>query len=471
MKKTTRLISVLLAAILLFTSCAAQDTGTTAAASDAETAAAGQSTDAGTSPAETAAAETSPAETAAAGTSAPAGQTTDAQTSEPASQGALAEAQPAPADAFLPFAFDDVAELPDLADHGSEADAAEADRIDRAMRAYTAPDDCPLVNEAPLFWYYSKLDRELQKIYDALLMAAEDPSGENFVSCFTDVFPGGRDFINSVNIAFYSMLYDHPELFWLYQSQSVRWKYCTAKTGGYAVYFYVDEYPTFREDVTAFNDAVEAFLAEIDTKGSQKLIAKRVHNRLIRLVDYDYDLAERNTRDDLGHTAYGALVANSAGQANHAVCDGYSLAYNYLLQQLGIPAVLMIGWAGDDETDTGCHAWSVIRCGKTWYEVDTTWDDFGNIILRMTQENNRWLDYWKEIYSDREVRDMREHYLFALSTNDIRSYRAPKDGSTYLTKDKKWIFTVLSDSVHIRDSELHSGTTRSAIIALAPTAK
>ena len=467
MSKKTRIFSLALAFMMLLSGCGTgntqEKTTQESLIQTTESAAADPSNAAGTS--EVAASNAA----AVSDTAAEAAGTETAGTTEAARPQTEAALEVALEEDFFSMGLDDVAELPGLDDHGIEAKPREIDRINRAMRAYTRPENCPLVNNAPYFYYYEQLSRSQKVLYDILMMAAEDPSGSNYVAYLTAEHPGSPEFKKDVNVVFYSMLYDHPELFWLYTSQKIYWKYSKEESySNYVAYFYVEEYPDFEEDVYAFNDAAEAFLSDISTEGSQLEVARRIHDKLIRTVDYDYDLFEKNTYKDLGHTAYGALVANSSGEKNHAVCDGYSHAFNYLLQMCGIPSVLMIGYAGSTPESAGCHAWSIISCGGQWLEVDSTWDDFGNNLIRGAREKSKWLDYWKEIFQDEKACSLREHYLFGLSTEAMNHYKAPVE--KYRSKDGKYSFTLLRDSVHIRDCDLHPDTIRGIVTALAPVA-
>ena len=64
------------------------------------------------------------------------------------------------------------------------------------------------------------------------------------------------------------------------------------------------------------------------------------------------------------HTMYGAFVNK------YAVCDGYSKAYQYLLNKVGIDSHIATG-AGNG----GSHAWNLVKLGDKWYYTDVTWDD------------------------------------------------------------------------------------------------
>lgn len=64
-------------------------------------------------------------------------------------------------------------------------------------------------------------------------------------------------------------------------------------------------------------------------------------------------------------TAYGAIVVGLAQ------CEGYAKGFNYLMNKLGIPCILITGY----REDGGTHAWNQVYLSDGWYNVDLTWDD------------------------------------------------------------------------------------------------
>ena len=103
------------------------------------------------------------------------------------------------------------------------------------------------------------------------------------------------------------------------------------QNGFYFVYIMMSEpFAKFATQMTQFNQAVDSFLADIDTGISEYDTIRQVHDKLLDLVNYNDPVAETEhigPGQDLAHTAYGALVADSAGNPNYAVCDGYTLAF------------------------------------------------------------------------------------------------------------------------------------------------
>lgn len=53
-----------------------------------------------------------------------------------------------------------------------------------------------------------------------------------------------------------------------------------------------------------------------------------------------------------------------------ALCEGYSKAFAYLCQSVGVPCICIVG-AGNGEN----HMWNMARIDGKWYHVDVTWDD------------------------------------------------------------------------------------------------
>ena len=78
---------------------------------------------------------------------------------------------------------------------------------------------------------------------------------------------------------------------------------------------------------------------------------------------YDWNVANGEDAPSYNvYTAYGALMGGNA------VCQGYALAYNLLLNKVGMETEYVT-------SSTINHGWSLVKIGDTWYHVDVTWDD------------------------------------------------------------------------------------------------
>lgn len=113
---------------------------------------------------------------------------------------------------------------------------------------------------------------------------------------------------------------------------------------------------------TEFDAAVSACLKEASFGKNDYEREKIIHDYLAKQTTYQ---SGKNA-----HNAYGALVEKKA------VCDGYSRAFQWILYQAGIPALIAEG-ASINPASGGeqPHAWNVVKIGGEYYHVDLTWDD------------------------------------------------------------------------------------------------
>ncbi len=81
-----------------------------------------------------------------------------------------------------------------------------------------------------------------------------------------------------------------------------------------------------------------------------------IHDRLALICEYDFGNTEHK------YTCYGAMVEGTA------VCQGYTEAYDYLLEEVGIESYTC-------SSDALNHIWNIIYIDDVPYHVDVTWDD------------------------------------------------------------------------------------------------
>lgn len=357
-----------------------------------------------------------------------------------------------------------------------QLDEAETEEVDRAIRAYTpSQEKSLLVNNAKHFYYREKMTGDAAIIYDALLQLLGDPTND---SAYWSVELGKNanedEFVNDLMLARIAIQYDHPEFFWAYNDLEVGVEAMklTASTPRYVVT--LDKpYKRYEKEMTAFNKAVDDFMADIDTSVKDFEVARQIHDKLIDLVSYDFDVADRQVMD-LAHTAYGALVENGSGTKNCAVCDGYSSAFVYLLQQAGINAAVILGEAGETKADMGGHAWAVVELDGEWYEVDATWDDQKEEWLSALDEakkmdpGNAAIPLFEEALTDESYLGTMQHFMYNLTTEQISSYE-PVPSLAYVCSDGS-VLQLLDKSVHVRDNDIADALT-GPLMDLAPVAK
>lgn len=107
-------------------------------------------------------------------------------------------------------------------------------------------------------------------------------------------------------------------------------------------------------EIQVYEKAVQQALRCVNDSmtDEEKLLA--LHDYLAQRISYDYTYTK--------HNAYNAFVERSS------VCQGYTLAYEELLNRLGIAN----SCATSDEMN---HIWNMVQLGENWYHVDITWDD------------------------------------------------------------------------------------------------
>ncbi len=355
--------------------------------------------------------------------------------------------------------------------------SSDTENLNKKMAEYMQDGQTLLRNKNTEFYYYVNLDPVAKEIYDVMYQVAQDPVNEgNIGLMMTDMDPQTSEFYYEFNMAYRALCFDHPELFWLYSGEEAQMEYASEavmQNGFYFVYIMMSEpFAKFATQMTQFNQAVDSFLADIDTGISEYDTIRQVHDKLLDLVNYNDPVAETEhigPGQDLAHTAYGALVADSAGNPNYAVCDGYTLAFEYLLQQCGIETVFIGGKAGATEEDAGGHAWNIVKMDGTWYEVDTTWDDSESMVDNLDPESADYY-YVTEALANEEYREKIDHYLFLVSTEHIRNFVSSEEYD-YLTNDQEYVYRLVQDSVHIRLEDDGTDTScDNAIISLAPIA-
>lgn len=203
--------------------------------------------------------------------------------------------------------------------------------------------------DAVRYPYYAMLDNRGKSIYRQIYANAKE-----VYPVFMPVEQVTLDQLRNIFSAVYN---DHPELFWLETAYS-----CKYRRDGSCVEIELQ----FNRTVQNLDDARAVFegnasqiVSEAQNLSNDYEKEKFVHDELIEKVSY-------NLGAEMNQSAYSALVN---GQT---VCAGYARAYQYLLQQLGIPCYYCTGYAGER------HAWNIVALDDGYYNVDATWDDSGN---------------------------------------------------------------------------------------------
>jgi len=194
--------------------------------------------------------------------------------------------------------------------------------------------------------YYAMLNSDMQQLYCQIYANAQQ-----LAASFSPVVSVKVDQLKNVFEAVYN---DHPQLFWLETGYSC--KYLQDGSCVEIILKYNRTADNLSDAKQEFESYARGILSGAWALGSDAEMEQYVHDILMQMVEYDL-------RAPMNQSAYSALVQG------RSVCAGYARAYQYLMQQLGIPCYYCTGYAGEN------HAWNIVRLDGVYYNVDVTWDD------------------------------------------------------------------------------------------------
>ena len=238
------------------------------------------------------------------------------------------------------------------------------------------------ITESKGNYYYEQLTETQKKIYNGLQQNKNNLISGNYVieygNQFYDILEqekGEKKLGDDYQSAIEAFSHDNVDLFYLDISKlylNIETKKRVFKTT-YNVYikpsegkkYYVDGF-TSKEQVQDAMKKLEQYKQKIKSKMKKSSYdnVKMIHDFLIDHIKYD-DSLKRNNR----HSIYGALIEKKC------VCEGYTRAFKYLADSIGIESIFMQGTATNTEGQTENHAWNAVNLYGTWFLIDATWDD------------------------------------------------------------------------------------------------
>lgn len=257
------------------------------------------------------------------------------------------------------------------------------------------------------------------------------------------------------------LLYDRPELFW-----------CAGNTSLTIYDDYTEVVPGYtcsrqekEERQAQIDAAAQECLSGINSSASDYEKIQYIYEYIVNTVEYD-----ENAPDN--QNIYSSMVGR------RSVCAGYSRMAQYLLDQLGIPCIYVIG----DIEGQGAHAWNIVNCGGVYYQMDTT---FGDPVF-LQEESGESLpsgsvnyDYLcctdEEIMEDHRQWDEVEYP--ACTSDDLNYYRL--NGMFYDSFDPYELLQKMNDTVYageesfvckFSDSSVYSEARDAVINELLPQA-
>lgn len=231
-------------------------------------------------------------------------------------------------------------------------------------------------------YFFNQLSEESKTIYRALESNRENMKTGTYRIDLGDIF---SDLLSTENgqttlgdyyqSAIEAYTYDNPDIFYLSPNKMYlniektttifKTTYNVYIDNGQETNYLVDEFPSKQYVDEAINKIENVKNSIISHKtGNTYNDVKMVHDYLVDNIEYDTSIARANIYD-----VYGALVNGTC------VCEGYARSFKYIMDNMEIPCVLVIGKATNSQGETENHAWNYVNVNGSWYAIDTTWDD------------------------------------------------------------------------------------------------
>lgn len=171
---------------------------------------------------------------------------------------------------------------------------------------------------------------------------------DKIIDLFSDVLWNNPQifYVNAKRFSFASSINPDGEII---SCQIIKYKFSIKK----------EDYSSRKAELDAAVAKVMKLLVGVDDLAVK---AQILHDYIVRYCEYDEKAAAEDDSSPLARTVYSVLVRRKA------VCEGYTMAYRYLLNKVGIRSEEVLS----EEMN---HCWNYVRIGDNWYHVDVTHDD------------------------------------------------------------------------------------------------
>ena len=125
------------------------------------------------------------------------------------------------------------------------------------------------------------------------------------------------------------------------------------------------KYFTTEEEEKELTEKLKQVMEDLHLEGKsdyRKILI--IHDYITRHVSYD----KSGQNGDLKYTAYSALMKGKA------VCQGYATLFYRMSLMAGVDCRIISGKGDPGDGSRQAHAWNIVKIGRWFYNVDSTWD-------------------------------------------------------------------------------------------------
>lgn len=258
----------------------------------------------------------------------------------------------------------------------------------------------------PRYGYESLAEGREQKLYEYIgysayhIRADKEENGSYPIALIKDDISVDEVQFMKVITAFQN---DNPHVFWL--TNDFEW-YDMGSIRYFQMYSNISA-EKCKEMQKEFYTAVKKIITAIPAGASEYKRELFLHDYIIKNCLYaDEDMWQR-------YSPYGALIQHKA------VCEGYSEAFQLLLNCAGIESTVVVG-----KSDGNAHQWNIVKIEGSWYNLDITWND-------SDEEKDDELDLYFYFNVDEEFM-LKNNHVFSPLYKDMTQEQIANNGGEYM---------------------------------------
>ncbi len=197
-------------------------------------------------------------------------------------------------------------------------------------------------------YYYSKLDSNGKKAYDAIV--------KGVLSFDTEIETGVHGDSEALTDAVRAVRFDRQDLFQIPKS------FTYYESDGRILF----DYPMTSSEYEKMTEKIVKAMAPLNQKLTY---CTSTYERVLAIHDYLVSNMVYEKTSDHAWDIYGAFVEKKG------VCESYARSFQYMCAQCGINAICVSG-TGINSAGSEGHMWNMVQMNDGfWYEMDVTWDD------------------------------------------------------------------------------------------------